>query len=271
MFLLRHGPDIVYLLLYVDDIALTASSPGLLCRIISCLQQEFTMKDLGALHHFLGITVERRPQGLFLHQHSTPSTSSSALACPSVSHARPRWTRRARSPPPAPGRRSDRLSEHRRGTSVPHLHPARHRLRRPTDMPPHARSSGAAPHRDEGDPGTCVAPSTLVSFYAGPRPWSFGFTPMPTRQVVPTRAGPPWAMSCSSGTTSSPGRPSASRSSPAPAPRPSTAPWLTAWLRWPGYANFFKSSTARWPRASWFSATTSVPSTSPPTPSSTSA
>jgi hypothetical protein len=26
------------------------------------------MKDLGPLHHFLGITVERRPNGLFLHQ-----------------------------------------------------------------------------------------------------------------------------------------------------------------------------------------------------------
>jgi hypothetical protein len=26
------------------------------------------MKDLGALHHFLGVTIERRPQGMFLHQ-----------------------------------------------------------------------------------------------------------------------------------------------------------------------------------------------------------
>ena len=26
------------------------------------------MKDLGVLHHFLGITVEPRPFGLFLHQ-----------------------------------------------------------------------------------------------------------------------------------------------------------------------------------------------------------
>jgi hypothetical protein len=26
------------------------------------------MKDLGPLHHFLGITVERHPDGLFLHQ-----------------------------------------------------------------------------------------------------------------------------------------------------------------------------------------------------------
>jgi hypothetical protein len=26
------------------------------------------MKDLGLLHHFLDITVERRPDGMFLHQ-----------------------------------------------------------------------------------------------------------------------------------------------------------------------------------------------------------
>jgi hypothetical protein len=26
------------------------------------------MKDLGLLHHFLGITIERRPDGMFLHQ-----------------------------------------------------------------------------------------------------------------------------------------------------------------------------------------------------------
>jgi hypothetical protein len=68
LFILRHGPDTAYLLLYVDDIVLTASSPELLRCIISCLHQEFAMKDLRTLHHFLGITVERRPQGLFLHQ-----------------------------------------------------------------------------------------------------------------------------------------------------------------------------------------------------------
>ena len=53
---------------YVDDIVLTASSPELLRRIISCLQREFAMKDLGTLHHFLGITVERRSPGMFLPQ-----------------------------------------------------------------------------------------------------------------------------------------------------------------------------------------------------------
>jgi hypothetical protein len=47
---------------------LIASSIALLRRTISALQWEFTMKDLRPLHHFLGITVERRPDGMFLHQ-----------------------------------------------------------------------------------------------------------------------------------------------------------------------------------------------------------
>jgi hypothetical protein len=58
------------MLLYVDDIILTASSMALMHRTISALQREFTMKDLGPLHHFLGITVERRRDGMFLHQRS---------------------------------------------------------------------------------------------------------------------------------------------------------------------------------------------------------
>jgi hypothetical protein len=60
----------IYLLLYVDEIILTASSTELLRCTISALQWEFTMKDLGPLHHFLDITVECRPDGLFLHQHT---------------------------------------------------------------------------------------------------------------------------------------------------------------------------------------------------------
>ena len=68
LFIYRRGDDTVYLLLYVDDIVLTASTADLLHRTIVALQREFAMKDLGPLHHFLGITAERRPQGLFLHQ-----------------------------------------------------------------------------------------------------------------------------------------------------------------------------------------------------------
>jgi hypothetical protein len=57
LFVLRRGSDTAYLLLYVDDIVLTASSMDLLQRIISALQKEFSMKDLGQLHHFLGMHV----------------------------------------------------------------------------------------------------------------------------------------------------------------------------------------------------------------------
>jgi hypothetical protein len=39
----------------VDDIVLTAFSTDLLHRLIAALQQEFSMKDLGELHHFLGM------------------------------------------------------------------------------------------------------------------------------------------------------------------------------------------------------------------------
>jgi hypothetical protein len=70
LFIFRRGSDTVYLLLYVDDIILIAFSMELLCRTIFALQREFTMKDLGPLPHFLGIIVERCPDGLFLHQHT---------------------------------------------------------------------------------------------------------------------------------------------------------------------------------------------------------
>jgi hypothetical protein len=67
LFIYHHADGIAYLL-YVHDIVLTASSPQLLQRIISSLQQEFAMQDLGKLHHFFGMTVEPRSDGLLLHQ-----------------------------------------------------------------------------------------------------------------------------------------------------------------------------------------------------------
>jgi hypothetical protein len=68
LFIYHSGTDTVYLLLYVDDIVLTASSSSLLQRIISALQHEFSLKDLGPLHHFLGMQVQHTSSGLFLSQ-----------------------------------------------------------------------------------------------------------------------------------------------------------------------------------------------------------
>ena len=57
------------LLLYVDDIIITASSSTLLHRLITSLKKEFRMTNLGSLHYFLGIQVQPLHNGLFLSQH----------------------------------------------------------------------------------------------------------------------------------------------------------------------------------------------------------
>jgi hypothetical protein len=68
LFIYRRGTETVYLLLYVDDIVLTASSQSLLHQVITALKKEFAMKDLGALHHFLGVAVQRQKDTLCLSQ-----------------------------------------------------------------------------------------------------------------------------------------------------------------------------------------------------------
>ncbi|GKC69110.1 ribonuclease H-like domain-containing protein [Tanacetum coccineum] len=68
LFIYRHGSQVAYLLIYVDDIILTASCPTLLQQIIGSLNNEFDMTDLEALNYFLGISADRTPTGLFLSQ-----------------------------------------------------------------------------------------------------------------------------------------------------------------------------------------------------------
>ena len=59
LFVYQHAGGTPYLLLYVDDIILTASSTELLRQLTARLGTEFAMKDLGPLHYFLGIEVVR--------------------------------------------------------------------------------------------------------------------------------------------------------------------------------------------------------------------
>jgi hypothetical protein len=68
LFIYQHGSNMTYLLFYVDDIVLTASSDQLLHRIISTLTTEICMKDMGPLHHFLGMPMTSHNGGLFLSQ-----------------------------------------------------------------------------------------------------------------------------------------------------------------------------------------------------------
>ncbi|CAH9071119.1 unnamed protein product [Cuscuta europaea] len=68
LFIYHNNGDTAYLLLYVDDIVLTASTPTLLRNLISQLGAEFSLKDLGPLSFFLGIAVTRQSGRLVLSQ-----------------------------------------------------------------------------------------------------------------------------------------------------------------------------------------------------------
>ncbi|GKE91152.1 ribonuclease H-like domain-containing protein [Tanacetum coccineum] len=68
LFIYTQGSQVAYLLIYVDDIILIASSSVLLQQIIDSLHKEFDMTDLGALNYFFGISAVRHSTGLFLSQ-----------------------------------------------------------------------------------------------------------------------------------------------------------------------------------------------------------
>uniref|UniRef100_A0A8R7JX95 Reverse transcriptase Ty1/copia-type domain-containing protein n=1 Tax=Triticum urartu TaxID=4572 RepID=A0A8R7JX95_TRIUA len=63
----RHGVTI-FMLIYVDDIIVTSSSPKAVAALLKDLSLDFALKDLGALHFFLGIEVKSVASGILLSQ-----------------------------------------------------------------------------------------------------------------------------------------------------------------------------------------------------------
>ena len=68
LFFKRDGDDITLLIVYVDDMIVTGSSPKEVEKLQSHLAKEFEMKDLGTLKYFFGIEVSRSKYELFLSQ-----------------------------------------------------------------------------------------------------------------------------------------------------------------------------------------------------------
>lgn len=68
LFVLSQNQDLVYVLVYVDDILITSNNSALVNQIIRGLGSDFALKDLGNLHYFLGIEVVPTPTGLALSQ-----------------------------------------------------------------------------------------------------------------------------------------------------------------------------------------------------------
>lgn len=63
LFVYDQGGVCIYLLVYVDDIIVTSSSDRAVDELVTDLHREFALKDLGALHYFLGIQVKPHKQG----------------------------------------------------------------------------------------------------------------------------------------------------------------------------------------------------------------
>ena len=68
LFTYRHGSDMAYLLLYVDDIIMCTSSGSLRDSLLSTLKTELPMSDVGPLSYFLGISVTRTSSHMLLSQ-----------------------------------------------------------------------------------------------------------------------------------------------------------------------------------------------------------
>jgi len=68
LFVYHRNGATAYLLLYVDDMILSASTTPLLQHFIARLHDAFAVKDMGPVSHFLGINVRRFQDGFFLSQ-----------------------------------------------------------------------------------------------------------------------------------------------------------------------------------------------------------
>lgn len=52
-----NGGDIIYFLVYVDDLIITGNNMGVINRFIHTLAHRFSVKNLGSLHFFPGVEV----------------------------------------------------------------------------------------------------------------------------------------------------------------------------------------------------------------------
>jgi hypothetical protein len=64
LFYFNKGDLTVFVLINVDDIIVASSSKEATLGLLKSLGQEFALKDLGELHYFLGIEVNKWHDGI---------------------------------------------------------------------------------------------------------------------------------------------------------------------------------------------------------------
>jgi hypothetical protein len=68
LFFYSKGSITIFVLIYVDDIIVASSCHSATAALLRDLQKDFSLKDLGDIHYFLGIEVKRINDGLLLTQ-----------------------------------------------------------------------------------------------------------------------------------------------------------------------------------------------------------
>jgi hypothetical protein len=68
LFFYRKQSITIFMLVYVDEIIITSSSMQAVDAVLADLHMDFALKDLGSLHYFLGIEVQKIPNGISLSQ-----------------------------------------------------------------------------------------------------------------------------------------------------------------------------------------------------------
>ena len=72
IYIKREGHDIMLIVLYVDDLIPASNSKSMLLREKAALRQRYEMKDLGEVHYYLGIQVERDKGNKRMRLHQAP-------------------------------------------------------------------------------------------------------------------------------------------------------------------------------------------------------
>jgi hypothetical protein len=86
LFIYKKGSITVYFLVYVDDIIVTSSSSAAIDALLCDLKEDFSLKDLGPLHYFLGIEVKPSENGLLL---TKEKYASEILTRADMQHCKP--------------------------------------------------------------------------------------------------------------------------------------------------------------------------------------
>ncbi|CAL5401450.1 unnamed protein product [Camellia sinensis] len=86
LFIKKTASAITILLIYVDDILLTGSDVSYITSLLAQMHKVFSMKELGFLNYFLGISVHMSAAGFFLHQ---SKYATEILAKAGMSHCKP--------------------------------------------------------------------------------------------------------------------------------------------------------------------------------------